>query len=223
MPVQDIDPGGSPETPGTWMFYEQGRDASTGVQLTSGGAGTFAGDVSVAGGFTQGGVRAMVGYAGKTSTTTVSNTTTETVLHTLTIDANTAAVGTAYQMAIFGLCSWPVTTAPTITFRLRIGGVAGGVIATVPITCPTTAGTSKGWTAAADLVVTATGASANWRGSLGIQDSIAGTVQGRVDASGSGVTLSSAQANDWVLTAQWSGASASNSLSCTGGYVRRQA
>jgi hypothetical protein len=38
MPILDIDPGQSPEAPGTLMFYEQGADPSTGFQVTSRGA-----------------------------------------------------------------------------------------------------------------------------------------------------------------------------------------
>jgi hypothetical protein len=37
MPVFDIDPGQSPEAPGTLYFYEQGQDPSTGFQVTSRG------------------------------------------------------------------------------------------------------------------------------------------------------------------------------------------
>jgi hypothetical protein len=37
MPVLDIDPGQSPEAPGTLSFFEQGRDPSTGFQVSSEG------------------------------------------------------------------------------------------------------------------------------------------------------------------------------------------
>lgn len=37
MPVLEWDPGASPEAPGTLYFYEQGRDPSTGWQVTSSG------------------------------------------------------------------------------------------------------------------------------------------------------------------------------------------
>lgn len=37
MPLLDMDPGQSPEAPGTLYFYEQGRDPATGFQVTSGG------------------------------------------------------------------------------------------------------------------------------------------------------------------------------------------
>ncbi len=37
MPVLDIDPGQSPEAPGTLFFFEQGKDPSTGARLGSDG------------------------------------------------------------------------------------------------------------------------------------------------------------------------------------------
>lgn len=37
MPVLDVDPGQSPEAPGSLLFYEQGADPTTGAQLTSKG------------------------------------------------------------------------------------------------------------------------------------------------------------------------------------------
>ena len=40
MPILDMDPGTSPEAPGTLMFYEQGKDPSTGWSVTSAGVVT---------------------------------------------------------------------------------------------------------------------------------------------------------------------------------------
>lgn len=53
MPVLDIDPGQSPEAPGTLSFYRQGQDPSTGFQVTADGV------VSAPGGST-----APVSYTG---------------------------------------------------------------------------------------------------------------------------------------------------------------
>jgi hypothetical protein len=46
MPVLDIDPGQSPEAPGTLSFFEQGADPSTGFQVSS--RGVMTGAVSAA-------------------------------------------------------------------------------------------------------------------------------------------------------------------------------
>lgn len=45
MPILDIDPGNSPESPGTLSFYAQGADPSTGVQMTTGGVLTAPGGI----------------------------------------------------------------------------------------------------------------------------------------------------------------------------------
>lgn len=43
MPLLDMDPGQSPEAPGTLYFYEQGQDPSTGFQVTTRGVVTAPG------------------------------------------------------------------------------------------------------------------------------------------------------------------------------------
>lgn len=43
MPIQDIDPGTSPEAPGNWYFYKQGSATSTGVTISSEGTITTPG------------------------------------------------------------------------------------------------------------------------------------------------------------------------------------
>ncbi|MFJ2952941.1 hypothetical protein ACIO8H_35815 [Streptomyces sp. NPDC087226] len=49
MPLFEIDPGQSPEAPGTLSFYKQGADPSTGFQVTSEGVITAAGGQEVNG------------------------------------------------------------------------------------------------------------------------------------------------------------------------------
>lgn len=49
MPVFDIDPGQSPEAPGTLSFFRQGQDPTTGFQVTADGALTAPGGQSVGG------------------------------------------------------------------------------------------------------------------------------------------------------------------------------
>lgn len=45
MPVLDMDPGASPEAPGTLTFFEQGQDPATGFQVTSRGVLTVVSQV----------------------------------------------------------------------------------------------------------------------------------------------------------------------------------
>lgn len=49
MPILDMDPGQSPEAPGTLKFYKQGADPSTGFQVTSEGVLTAPGGQTIGG------------------------------------------------------------------------------------------------------------------------------------------------------------------------------
>lgn len=49
MPVLDMDPGQSPEAPGTLSFFRQGQDPSTGVRLTTEGQVIAPGGTEVTG------------------------------------------------------------------------------------------------------------------------------------------------------------------------------
>jgi hypothetical protein len=62
VPVFDIDPGTSPEAPGTLSFYEQGQDPSTGFQVTSKGVVSAPGGQSVEGDQAVGGNLTVDGY-----------------------------------------------------------------------------------------------------------------------------------------------------------------
>lgn len=61
MPILDMDPGTSPVAPGTLMFYEQGKDPSTGVRLTSDGQVIAPGGTEVTGDQTVDGDMAVTG------------------------------------------------------------------------------------------------------------------------------------------------------------------
>lgn len=161
---------------------------------------------------------------GTTSTTTVTNSTTETVLHTFAIAGNDPSAGSVYEISAWGNADWPVTTVPTLTLRLRVGGLAGDVLGTVVITCPATAGTTAGWRADAKVLLTSIGASANWRGNLMVANSIATALNENpiaVSDSNAGVTRSSTSTQDLVITAQWSAADAANIFRCTGAHGMR--
>ncbi|MFJ8538188.1 glycoside hydrolase family 55 protein [Streptomyces sp. NPDC093591] len=165
-----------------------------------------------------------VGALGLTTTVTVTNTVAETVLHTLTVPGSDASAGSVYEICAWGNADWPVTTVPTITLRLRVGGLAGDVLATVVITCPSTAGTAAGWRADGKVLLTSVGAAANWRGNLLVADSIATALSSNpiaVSDSNAGATRSSTSTQDLVITGQWSAAAAANVLRCTGAHAMR--
>lgn len=161
-----------------------------------------------------------LGALGITASAVVTNTITETVLHTLTVPGSDASAGSVYEIYAWGNADWPVTTAPTITLRLRTGGVAGDILGTVVITCPSTAGTAAGWRAEGKVLLTSVGASANWRGNLAVSNSIA-AIPIAVGDSDVGATRTSVTTQDIVITAQWSAAAAGNTLRCSGAHAMR--
>lgn len=163
----------------------------------------------------------------KTSTTTLSNSTTETVLHTFTIAGSDASVGSVYSIRATGTMDW-TTGSPTVTFRVRLGGVSGATIASCTVACTSSASTSgPAWNVEGDIVCITTGSSGTWRGSIkalaGIQSGGFGAAANPATAGApsSAVTQTTTSTNDLVITAQWSAASASNTIRCDTGYASR--
>jgi hypothetical protein len=165
--------------------------------------------------------------AGKTSTTTVSNTTTETVLHSFTIPGSDASAGSVYRIAAMGTMDW-TTGSPTVTFRVRLGGIAGTVIATCVVACTASASTAApAWSVEGDIVCVTTGGTGTWRGMI---KALGGIVSGGFTAAANpatagapsaAVTQSTTATNDLVVTAQWSAASATNTVRCDTGHAQR--
>lgn len=157
----------------------------------------------------------------KSATQTISNNAAEVVLESFTIPAGTAALGSTWKMSVWGTADNIVTAVPTITLRLRLGGLAGSLIASLVITCPAGAQTNKEWSVDADLMCTLPGAAATWRGRLLEDDNIQAVAHGGVAANAAAVTLDSTINRDMVITAQWSAASTSNVLRADAGNAYR--
>lgn len=153
---------------------------------------------------------------------TVANTTTETVVGTMTIPAGDAVAGAIYRARVVGNVAFLASA--QVTWRARLGGVAGTVLATNgPTTLSGTGQTNKETSVEVDLICVTTGASGTWFAMLqevrNTQDS--GSVGGTSTSVGGGVQLNSTDgtivrdttaAQDFVITAQWAAASASNTL-----------
>jgi hypothetical protein len=160
----------------------------------------------------------------KTTITTLANSTAETVLYSLTLGANSVGLGSVYKMVAWGQAS--TTATPTLTFRLRLGGVGGTVMAVCPAITTASGIANKGWRAEGDLILVASpGASAGWQAALRVINELNtvapnNAVAGASNTSG-GILLGSDVSRDWVLTAQWSAASASNTLGISAGYAHR--
>lgn len=146
--------------------------------------------------------------------TTVANTTTETVLGSFTIPANDAVAGAVYRAHMVADVSFLASA--SLTWRIRLGGVGGTLIATLgPTALSGTAQTNKEASVHATLVCITTGASGTW---YGMAEEMRNTTQtgavGEIQMSGTSITTTrdTTIANDFVVTAQWGAASASNTL-----------
>lgn len=160
--------------------------------------------------------------------TAVANTVTETILFpNVTIPANYLQDGRALRLIAHGQWSNVVTAVPTLTFRIRWGGVSGTVLCASPsVVTPATATNQALWSLDT-IIQTRSNGSAGTVFSMGTlrlyEDTAAtfGTVlnYGVVQGMGSaGVTNPAAVTVDLTadtalsLTVQWSGASASNTI-----------
>lgn len=167
---------------------------------------------------------ATVARSQLSATTTVVNTTTETAVATLTIPAGDAVAGSVWEITAWGGAS--VTGTPTMTWRSRIGGVAGTAMASSGARTASSGVVGHSWRVVLDVVCLATGASGSFFGQQVTWEalSVAGgapyvpavVLDGTVP-----VTADSTVAESLVVTAQWSAASASNSLTCQGFIAER--
>jgi len=160
-------------------------------------------------------------HSSKISTTTVSATTTETVVDTLAIPAGNAAGGTVYRLVVMGTADNPSDASPgTLTLRARLGGVAGTILATTVVQTPTsTAQSNKGWIATADLINITSGVTGTWRGGMTVVDEISTAFPSATfNAPAAAITVSSIAAQDFVITVQWSEATAGYVIRADSGY-----
>lgn len=149
--------------------------------------------------------------------TAVANTTTETIIFPdVTIPANYLADGRALRLRAFGKLS--TTGTPTITFAIRWGGVAGTLLATTEaITCASGAANTA-WALEAIIQTRVNGSS----GSLFVMGEVTVNLTASTQTSGafgvSGFDAPAAVSVDLTadtalsITADWSAASASNTL-----------
>lgn len=158
------------------------------------------------------------------STGPIATTTTETVAATYNIPANDATAGAVYKLTAWGIAG--VTGTPTLTFKSRMGGVAGASNASIPLTASSGV-TNKVWRAELYVSILTTGVSGTWAGQLVVQEgiSVAGTnpvaaAVTRMDGSGVGA-INTTVSNDLCITLQWGTSSASNTWTCRGFAAER--
>ncbi|NUP47561.1 MAG: hypothetical protein HOW97_09660 [Catenulispora sp.] len=155
------------------------------------------------------------------TTATVANTATETVIGTFTIPANDAQAGGVYRATMYGTAS--STGTPTITFKVRLGGVSGQILASFPAVTTASGVASGGWLVETRLLCIVNGAAATWSASSALNQQIASLTAGTssVALTNGTVTVDSTINEALVVTATWSAASASNTASSTAGLLYR--
>ena len=172
-------------------------------------AATFTGAVTTTDGVTSGPVRKVGGLIStKTSSTTLTNSTAETVIATYTLPANTLKAGTVLRIRGGARVSG-VTGTPNAAISVRIGGVSGTVIA------------SSGGVAvigndvlSADMLVSSRAApsASSALVSEGVARWTASGVGGAKPFLSAPTNAATNGALDLVLTGQWDAASSSNIL-----------
>lgn len=157
--------------------------------------------------------------------TAIANSTTETIIFpNITIPANYLQDGRLLRLTVYGRHSTTVT--PTLTFRARWGGVAGTQIAASgAITCGSTV-TNAMWKMEMLIQVRSNGATGTVfaTGEIELAEDAANTVGSATNATAVGlmgsagvatpaaVTVDLTADTALAITAQWSAASASNTL-----------
>lgn len=151
--------------------------------------------------------------------TAVANTTTETAVHpTLTIPANYMQDGRLLRMRAFGKLS--TTGTPTITFAIRWGGAAGTLLATTEALTMGSGVANVNWDIEAYLQVRTNGATGTLlvMGNARVHTSSSANVMNIFGVSGfdapAAVTVDLTVDTSLALTADWSAASSSNTLTC---------
>jgi len=165
-------------------------------------------------------------YRNKVSgTTTVANTTTETALALMTIPASEAQFAT-YRIKAWGTIANAATT-PTHSWKLRLGGVAGTLMADVLFAFGAASSGTRTWSMEADVTLLTTGASGTWHGQLtGVSNMNTNTVINQTGApviqnGTASITKDSTVTQDLVITSTWSAAASANTLTCYGYTAER--
>lgn len=149
--------------------------------------------------------------------TPVANTTTETIIYPdVTIPANYMQDGRTLRVWLYGKLS--TTGTPTITFAVRWGGVAGTLLATTePFTCASGAANTN-WSMNFIVQTRVNGSSGSLivMGSAIVNLTASTNIQGVFGVSGfdapAPVTVNLTADTAMSVTADWSAASASNTL-----------
>jgi len=152
----------------------------------------------------------------KFTTTTVSNTTSETSVGSMTIPAGSSQQ-TTFMLELWGTFDHTTGT-PTLTLRGKIGGTT---FATFIATMPASTLTNKPWRAQIKIVCITTGVSGTWRPEMHGSVELTTTTTPFCGIPSAATTKDTTANQTLEVTAQWSAASASNTLRCDAGIGYR--
>jgi hypothetical protein len=162
------------------------------------------------------------GFSGQTANATpVANTVTETPLLTIGLDANEVTAGSVYEIKGWGVYS--NTGTPTVTFGIKLGGIAGTALVTTAATTTVTGASNDAFQFEGTVNFhSATKAVAKLKVDLATVTTLAdATVV--LAASNGEVTVDTTTAKTIGVDLTWGTASASNTLQLQGGYAKRVA
>lgn len=191
-----------------------------GTDLTVSGTTTLA-DLDVTGSLDISGARYRNSLS---SQVTVANSSAETVIASDTVPANDVSVGAVFRIKGYGTLAVAAATTPSMTFRLRIGGVAGTLLMNLAASTARSGMTDGVWTVEGTVTVLTTGGSGTWAPVIeAIHNINTVAMTPQIALPGGSVTRDTTISNDLVLTAQWNTANASNTLTCRGFVAERVA
>ena len=156
-----------------------------------------------------------------TSTTTVSNTTTETNLISYTIPANTVTNGMTFRIFCHGTTDNIGTASGTLIFKIRVHGgtpSTGAQVGTITVSNQTIAKTEQNWSL--DAVVTFRGAASSStpiNGGGFFYSSMFGSSSGM--GASSGTTRNMTTDQQLAVTCTWQTADAGNICRILDGYI----
>jgi hypothetical protein len=165
-------------------------------------------------------INALSRFVSVVTCTSVTNSSAETVIATVTIPATDAglAVNGGYQLLVFGNASWAAT--PTLSFHVRIGSVSGTTLASLSAGSLSSGGSTVWWGVDCKVMITAAGSSGTFDATGQLLSGLTGS--GAVVTSGNhAVTINTTAAVTLVVTAQWGTASTSNTATAEVGNLDR--
>lgn len=211
----------------TTLYRSAADTLKTDDSFVVGGTGLVTGDLTTGGNviFTTGGTAEI--HALPSTSTTISNNASEAVIATYTIPASDAIAGAVYKITAWGTVS-TTTGTNNLNLRARMSGVAGTQLGQTGDMILAASQSVKVWKAECYIVCLTTGASATWFSNLHVTNAgVSAAANPVVNAStyidGGVITKDSTVSNDFVLTVDWTVASASNSWVCRGFSATREA